>query len=153
MQTAITMARSFFLLAISFLFFASLVGQSYDQEIVHKVADQMPLFESCDEVAKGEQSDCSNQKLIQFIIANLKYPKEAQDARVEGRVIVKFVISKDGTVRDAEVVKGIGSGCDEAARAIVDAMPNWVPGKKDGKDVAVQYTLPLTFKLPTEKKG
>lgn len=147
------MIRFISLLALSLFFYASLLSQSYDQEIVHKVADQMPLFESCDQVAKGEQTDCSNQKLIQFIIANLKYPKEAQEARVEGRVFVMFVIGKDGTVRDAEVVKGIGSGCDEAARAIVDAMPNWVPGKKDGKDVAVQYTLPLTFKLPTEKKG
>ena len=147
------MLRSFLILIFSFFADSSLWGQTYDQEDVHKVADQMPLFESCDQVAEGKQTDCSNQKLVQFIIENLKYPKEAQDARVEGKVIVRFVISKDGSVRDSEVVKGIGSGCNEAAQNIVDAMPNWVPGKKDGKDVAVQYTLPFTFKLPTEKKN
>lgn len=87
-----------------------------------------------------------------FLLANIKYPKEAIEKAVTGTVYVTFVVEKDGKVTNVKILRGIGSGCDEEAARVVKMMPNWNPGEQKGKPVAVQYNLPIKFNLDSKKK-
>jgi TonB family C-terminal domain len=87
------------------------------------------------------------QAMMKFVATNVKYPQAALDKNISGRVMVQFVVEKDGSVTDVKTVKGIGGGCDEEAVRVVKAMPKWKPGMEKGKTVRVQYLLPITFKL------
>lgn len=82
-----------------------------------------------------------------YIGKNLKYPTQARDAGIQGRVIVSFIVEKDGSVTDVKVLQGIGNGCDEEAIRVIKLMPPWTPGKQNGKPVRVQYNLPIAFRL------
>ena len=88
-----------------------------------------------------------DQAMMDFVAKNVQYPKEAMEKEISGRVLVGFIVEKDGSISETEVVKGIGGGCDEEAVRVVKAMPKWKPGKQDGKPVRVHFILPLTFKL------
>ncbi len=111
--------------------------------------DEMPMFPGCKDAA------CSNQKLVEYISNNLKYPVEAKEEGVEGKVFVRFKVNAKGMLTDINVLKGIGAGCDEEAARVVESMngmdAHWTPGMKDGKPVAVELTLPIMFALPAEK--
>ncbi|MCB0597803.1 MAG: M56 family metallopeptidase, partial [Phaeodactylibacter sp.] len=90
--------------------------------------DRMPVFAGCEAMETEEsQAECTKEKLVEFMIGNLKYPEEAKKANAEGLVVVQFTVAKDGSVQDAKVTKSVGHGCDEAALAVVNAMPNWTP--------------------------
>ncbi len=82
-----------------------------------------------------------------FLRENLIYPKEAKEGGIEGIVYVQFVIEKDGSIVDVEVLKGIGGGCDEEAVRVIKMMPKWKPGKQGGKEVRTRFTIPLKFSL------
>jgi len=82
-----------------------------------------------------------------YMAKNLRYPKRPGKVCIEGKVIIRFVVSEDGSISNCEVVRGIGGGCDEEALRLVKNMPHWKPGKQDGKPVKVPYTLPVAFKL------
>ena len=105
------------------------------REEVFTVVEDMPQYPG------GEKA------MMNFIANNIKYPRKALEEGVEGRVIVKFVVDKEGNVVDAKVIKGIGHGCDEEALRVINSMPKWKPGKQRGKPVEVYYTLPIVFKL------
>ena len=85
--------------------------------------------------------------LFQYLSRNLRYPAEAQKNKVQGRVYVRFVISKTGEIGQVRVLKGIGSGADEEAVRVVSQMPKWIPGKQQGQSVPVQFNLPIQFEL------
>ena len=85
--------------------------------------------------------------MMQFVADNVKYPQDAIDKEISGRVLVSFVVEKDGSIGDVKVVKGIGGGCDEEAVRVVNTMPKWKPGMDKGKPVRVSYMMPITFKL------
>ena len=85
--------------------------------------------------------------MMDFFNKNMKYPKEAFDAKQEGRVIAQFVVEKDGSITDAHIVKSVSPALNAEALRIVNAMPNWTPGRQNGKPVRVKYTVPLSFKL------
>ena len=102
---------------------------------VYEKAEVMPEFPG------GEQA------MMDFVAKNVKYPKEAMEKEISGRVLVSFVVEKDGSINETEVVKGIGGGCDEEAVRVVKAMPKWKPGKEKGKAVRVSFMLPIVFKL------
>ena len=78
---------------------------------------------------------------------NLLYPKQAKELGVEGKVHLQFVVETDGSITNLKVVKGIGAGCDAAALEAMSKSQKWNPGKKGGKNVAVQIMLPVMFKL------
>lgn len=88
-----------------------------------------------------------------FMKDNLKYPKLAKDDGIEGTVYVVFIINKDGSVSDAEILRGIGGGCDEEALRVVNASPNWNPGKKDGRIVKTRMRLPINYALGKKDKS
>lgn len=86
--------------------------------------------------------------MIAFIRENLKYPKEAKEAKKEGRVLCSFIIDKTGEVTEVKVAKSSGTqSLDDEAVRVVSLMPNWKPGTENGKPVRVSYTIPLVFKL------
>ena len=86
--------------------------------------------------------------MIAFIRENLKYPKDAKEAKKEGRVLCSFIIDKTGEVTEVKVAKSSGTqSLDDEAVRVVSLMPNWKPGTEDGKPVRVSYTIPLVFKL------
>lgn len=78
---------------------------------------------------------------------NHKYPEEARKNKIEGKVVVQFIINEDGTCSNFEVIKGIGYGCDEAAVEAFKKMPKWIPGQVNGKPVKVRSQMAYNYKL------
>ncbi len=82
-----------------------------------------------------------------YVSENIKYPSTARRMSIQGKVFVKFVVDKNGNIKDVAAVKGIGGGCDEEAVRIIENSPQWTPGKQRGKSVNVYMMLPITFML------
>ncbi len=85
--------------------------------------------------------------LITYLSQQIKYPASAYQDKVEGLSVISFVIEKNGKVSNATVKKGFHKDCDAEALRVVRSMPDWTPGKKGGKNVRTEYTLPVQFKL------
>lgn len=105
------------------------------QDPVYKEVDKKPEF-------KGGMDG-----LIAFMTAEVVYPESAKKDNIQGTVFVAFVVSKSGVIKDVYIEKGVETALDAEALRVVNKMPNWVPGEKDGKKVDVQMTLPIAFKL------
>ncbi len=86
-------------------------------------------------------------ELYKFLGSNLRYPVEARELGVSGKVYVEFIIERDGSVSDVHIKRGIGAGCDEEACRVVASMPGWSPGKQNGQAVRVLLVLPVNFIL------
>ena len=102
---------------------------------VHKICEEMPNF-------PGGMVEC-----MKWLANNVQYPEEAIQNKKEGRVIVQFVVNKDGSVMDAKVVRSIDPLLDKEALRVINLMPKWKPGKNQGEAVRVRYTMPVMFKL------
>lgn len=87
------------------------------------------------------------QAMIEFLQTNMKYPEDAAKQKVEGRVMVQFVVETDGSVSDVHVAKQVFPSLDAEAIRVVQAMPKWMPGKEKGKVVRVKYNLPIVFRM------
>jgi periplasmic protein TonB len=81
-----------------------------------------------------------------YIAKNIRYPREAERLGIEGRVVVEFVVEKDGSLSDVNILKGIGGGCDEEAMRVIKKAPKWNPGKQRGVPVKVRMSIPVMFK-------
>lgn len=88
-----------------------------------------------------------DEALLQYISDNLRYPEIAIRAGVEGLVSIVFLVDKNGKIKDASVIKGIGAGCDEEALRVISSLPDWHPGKQNGRSVTVRMSVPIRFKL------
>ena len=84
---------------------------------------------------------------MKYLQMNIRYPKEAQERGLQGRVIVQFVVNKDGSICNEQVVRSVDSQLDAEAIRIIRSMPNWIPVKQRGEPVRVRFTLPVTFRL------
>ena len=85
--------------------------------------------------------------LMSYLARNIKYPCDAQQSKTQGRVVIQMIVNKDGHVINPKVIQSVSPSLDAEAIRVVMGMPRWEPGKNDGQTVAVQYTLPITFKL------
>ena len=85
--------------------------------------------------------------MLQFMAENLVYPESCKEQKIQGRVLVTFVVAKDGSVTETEVVKSAHPDMDAEALRVVNSMPKWKPGKQNGKEVRVKMTVPVIFKL------
>ena len=85
--------------------------------------------------------------LMKWLSKNLKYPASAQENGIQGRVLVQFVVNKDGSIVEPKVIRSVDPALDKEALRVVSAMPKWQPGKQRGKTVRVRFTLPVTFRL------
>jgi periplasmic protein TonB len=107
------------------------------------------------DVKKGQLSAAMLDEQPQFpggiegwtnhLVKNIKYPVQAIKRNKSGRVVLQFVVEKDGSLTDIEVVKRLGAGCDQEAVRVLKLSPPWKPGMRDGKPVRVQYTAPIVF--------
>ena len=85
--------------------------------------------------------------MMKYITTNLQYPAAAKKAGTQGRVIVQFVVERDGTITNAKAVRSVESSMDEEAVRIINTMPKWKPGMQRGKTVRVKFTVPVMFRL------
>jgi len=86
-------------------------------------------------------------EFYRFLGKNIRYPKKAFDSGTQGRVIVSFIVEKDGALSNVHVIRGIGDGCDEESVRVLSMSPNWAPGMQNGKPVRTQYTVPIAFSI------
>jgi periplasmic protein TonB len=110
------------------------LGQGADDDQIFTVVEEMPSFPG------GEK------ELFKYL-SHIRYPAVAREGNVSGWVYLNFIIDKDGKVKDAQVIKGIGSGCDEEALRVVLAMPEWRPGRQNGRNVQVRSNIRVNFSL------
>jgi protein TonB len=124
-----------------------------EEREIFKIVEQMPRFPGCEhlQVSEQEKKACADQKLLEFVYQNVRYPQIAKENGIEGTVVVQFVVNPDGTVSDITLVRDIGAKCgDEAVRLVklMNALPEkWTPGKQRGRPVPVMFTMPIRFKL------
>lgn len=109
--------------------------ETVDDNRVYDAVEEMPAF-------PGGQAAFMN-----YLSSNMKYPKDCQETGIQGRVVVQFVIGKDGRIMNARVIKSVHPSLDKEALRVVNSMPRWTPGKQKGKPVSVTYTVPLMFRL------
>lgn len=105
------------------------------EDQVFTIVEQMPEFPE------------GYEELSKYLKSNLQYPQEAREKRISGRVFISFIVEENGNITHAKIVRGIGGGCDEEAREVIESMPDWIPGKQKGKAVKVQFNMPIVFKL------
>lgn len=103
-----------------------------EPEHVFSAVEEMPVF---------------NGDLIQWLSENVRYPETAAENAIQGRVIVQFVVEKDGRISNVTVARGVDKDLDLEAVRVVKTMPRWKPGKNGGTPVRCQYVLPVVFKL------
>jgi TonB family protein len=119
-----------------------------DGDEILPISEISPNFPGCEEIADDkERQSCANQKLLKFIYENIKYPAAARDIGIEGTVVVRFVVEKDGSITQAEVLRDSGGGLGDEALRVVQLMPAWHPGRQHGRPVRVRFNLPVKFKL------
>lgn len=102
---------------------------------VYQTVEQMPEFPG------------GIRALMQYIQSHLQPPPDFIRKRFQGRVIVRFVVEPDGTITNAEVIKGLYPFCDREAVRVIESMPKWIPGRHNGVAVPVYYLVPVTFKI------
>lgn len=116
-------------------------------------AQEMPRFPGCEDMAKlNERYKCSQQKLLQYIYGVITYPEDAKTANAEGMVVIRFIVKKDGSIKEPKILRSVYPSIDKEALRAVNSMPEWIPGKHDGQLVDVAYTLPIRFKLENNSK-
>lgn len=106
-----------------------------EEQTIFEVVENMPEFPG------------GNAALMQFLSKNIKYPTIAQENGTQGRVIVQFVVNRDGSVVDPVVVRSVDPYLDKEALRVIGQMPKWKPGQQRGKAVRVKYTVPVMFRL------
>lgn len=118
-----------------FLESLSTLGDKPENDSIYQIVDEMPQYPG------GEKA------MMEYVAKNVKYPQEAKDKEIQGRVFIGFVVEKDGSIGEVKVLRGIGGGCDEEAVRVIKGMPKWKPGIQEGKPVRVSYMMPINFKL------
>lgn len=99
------------------------------------VVEQMPSFPG------------GSKKLMEYLSEKTRYPKDLEETCIQGRVILTFVVERDGSISDVKVVRSLDPLLDKEAVRVVSSMPKWIPGKQNGVAVRVKYTIPVTFRL------
>ncbi len=112
-----------------------IVGKPTTETAPISFAEQMPTFLGGD------------KELMSYLSKNIKYPVIAQETGVQGTVLLRFVVGKDGNIKDVTILRSLDPSCDKEAVRVVKSMPQWIPGRQNGVPVAVYYTLPVKFKL------
>lgn len=129
----------FLILTISVFMFgranASTNGTNAVNDSIYEHPDQLATY-------KG-----GTQAMMTFVMKNVHYPKTAIKQGIQGRVLVEFVVRKDGSITDVKVHKSVHPDLDKEAVRVVKSMPKWNPGKDKGKYVNVHYVMPIEFRL------
>lgn len=122
------------MLVLLFSFMTS-TAQTKKNDMVFDVVEVMPQF-------PGGQI-----AMLKYIMENLKYPEQAMKEGIQGRVAVRFIVEKDGSISDVKPILSVHPLLNKEAVRVVESMPKWTPGKQNGKPVRVRFNLPVMFKL------
>lgn len=122
-------------------------GQKATGEITWNVTDTNAQEDAFEIVEQMPEYPGGESAMFEFLMANLKYPKSCFDDKIQGRVLVTFVVEKDGSITDTEVLKSVNPDLDAEALRVINSMPAWTPGKQKGQTVRVKFTIPVIFKL------
>lgn len=114
-----------------------------DNKVVVQEEEEKPFVG----VEQMPQFPGGERELMSYLSKNIKYPTIAAENGIQGRVTLRFVVSKTGDITDVNVIKGLDPSCDKEAIRVVKSMPKWIPGKQNGRNVPVYYTLPVSFRL------
>lgn len=114
-----------------------------DNKVVVQEEEEKPFVG----VEQMPQFPGGERELMSYLSKNIKYPTIAAENGIQGRVTLRFVVSKTGDITDVNVIKGLDPSCDREAIRVVKSMPKWIPGKQNGRNVPVYYTLPVSFRL------
>ena len=106
-----------------------------EEEEIFVFVEEQPSFPG------GEEA------LYKYLYSSIQYPDMAHDNNIEGTVVIRFVVEKDGSITKASIAREIGGGCGKEALRVVNSMPKWKPGKQSGKAVRTEFTLPVQFTL------
>lgn len=112
-----------------------MAAEEGDEGEVFQVVEQMPEFPG------------GMDKLMEYLSKNIKYPSIAMENNIQGRVVVEFVVNKDGSIVEPKVMRSVDTSLDNEAMRVIKSMPKWNPGKQRGKAVRVRYTVPVLFRL------
>jgi protein TonB len=107
----------------------------------------MPKYKGCEGLKGDEATQCTMKAIMKHVSENVDYPEVAKDNDIEGKVYVSFVVDKDGSVTDVQVVRGVDKTLDNAAIKVVKSLTKFTPGKQRGKAARVKYNIPIVFKL------
>ncbi|MBR6843255.1 MAG: energy transducer TonB [Prevotella sp.] len=132
--------KKFIIMALMALF--GLTTVSAQKTVVAKKNQQV-----FDVVEKMPEYPGGQAALFEYLSKNVKYPADAEKKKIEGRVLVTFVVNTDGSITDIEVVRKTFPSLDAEAVRVISGMPKWKPGEQKGKKVRVKYTVPLNFRL------
>ena len=113
-------------------------------EVIDVPEEKKEVFTIVEEMPSFPGGEAERNK---FLATNIVYPQQATENGIQGTVYVSFVVDSKGNVTDVKVLRGIGGGCDEEALRVVKMMPQWHPGKQNGKQVRVLFNMPIYFKL------
>ena len=131
----------------------SLQAQAVTDTTIYDILPMMPRFPACEQLdtTLAFKQQCAQQQLLSFMYQNIIYPLEARQNGNEGMVVVSFVVEKDGSLSNPQILKDIGGGCGIETIRVVNLMNSagiaWVPAEKDGAAVRCRYTLPVKFRL------
>lgn len=124
-----------------------------DENYIFQTKTVMPYFKS--EQCEGyeelddrtEFNKCSFDAMWEFINENLKYPEKARKKKIEGMVVIGFLVTEEGSIHEAKILRDIGGGCGKEALRVVNMMPNWQAGKFNGELAVIKFNLPIKFNL------
>ncbi|WP_272152073.1 energy transducer TonB [Tenacibaculum aiptasiae] len=121
------------------------------EKVPFNLVEEIPLFTKCNNVPLIKQAKCFETQMSKHILKNFKYPQEALDKGVQGRVLVQFTINEQGSVESIQLrgPKG-GESLEKEASRIINTLPKFIPGKHNGRNVKVKYGVPITFRDPTK---
>ena len=122
-------------------------GEKKVVEVVVKAKKPEEAEKPLDVVEEMPKFPGGDAAMMEFLRNTVKYPEEAEENGIQGRVVVQFIIEKDGSISGAEVIKKVNEHLDAEALRVIGEMPKWTPGKQKGEAVRVKFTLPVTFRL------
>ena len=136
MKTKMTtrMKALMFMLALIFSF-TTTETQAQKKTKVYDIVEVMPQYPG------------GMQELMQYLAKNIKYPPKAEKKGIEGKVMINFIVEKDGSISNVKIVRHIHPLLDKEAERVIKAMPRWSPGKQEGKPVRVKFNIPVAFRL------
>ncbi|MBO4740397.1 MAG: TonB family protein [Bacteroidales bacterium] len=126
---------------------ANSAQQDYVAPVVEDIEDEKKEVEIFVVVESMPEYPGGETELYKYLGNSINYPEQARNLGLQGKVYVTFVVEKDGSIANPKVLRDIGGGCGEEALRVVRSMPKWKPGKQHGKNVRVQYNLPVLFQL------
>lgn len=115
-----------------------------------RLYDKSPIFPGCEDLEGADQVKCSKENFLRSVYMNILYPASAREKNIEGMIVVKYTIGKDGKVEDANILRGIDQELDNEVLRVINDLPDWSPATKNGEPVATEMILPVRFRIEND---